>query len=110
MKTYQSKVENVWEQTHKIVYTEQEQLIMKSEKDEDKLAKKEIMELYKEQKRTPLSETESAKFIEIYNKHKPAVKETDKYELIVISVLESEKKTSGIINYRMNGEQKQLRF
>jgi hypothetical protein len=110
MKTYQSKVENIWEQTHKIVYTEQEQLIIDSENEEDKVARKEIMELYKDKKRTPLTESESVKFIEVYNKHKPTLKETDKYELIAINVVENGKKISGIINYRINGEHKQIRF
>jgi hypothetical protein len=110
MKTYQSKVENIWEQTHKIVYTEQEQLIIDSENEEDKVARKEIMELYKHKKRTPLNEIESARFIEVYKKNKPTLKETDKYELIAINVVENGKKTSGIINYRLNGEHKQIRF
>jgi hypothetical protein len=110
MKTYQSTTENIWHQIHRIVYNEQEKLILDSENEEDRDARKQIIELHKNEGKTLLPETESQKYIEIYNQQKPTLLETDKYVLLSIIVVEKSKKTSGIINYRINGEHKQIRF
>lgn len=110
MKTYQSTAENIWEEINRIIYSEQEQLILDSENEEDRDAKKQITELHKNEGKKLLAENESQKFIEIYNQQKPTLSETDKYVLLSIIVVEKGKKTTGIINYRINGEHKQIRF
>lgn len=110
MKTYQSTTENIWHQIHKIVYSEQEKLILDSEKEEDNDARKQIIELHKNEGKTLLTETESQKYVEIYNQQKPTLLESDKYVLLSIIVVERGKNISGIFNCRINAEHKQIRF
>lgn len=46
----------------------------------------------------------------IYDEYKPILKEHDKYELIDLNVCLNEDNVKGIINCRINGEHKQIRF
>jgi hypothetical protein len=46
----------------------------------------------------------------IYNQYKPQLKEHDKYELIEVNISLNNDTVKGIINCRINGEHKQIRF
>ena len=110
MKTYQSTTENIWEKLNKVELTENEIALLDSEKEEDKVARKELSEVIKQKRKTTLIESESQKYIEIYNSHKPTLTEKDNYVLLAINVIEAGDIISGILNCRINGEHKQIRF
>jgi hypothetical protein len=46
----------------------------------------------------------------LYNKHKPELKEEDVYDILSFTVHFRDDKTTGILNYRLNGIHKQIRF
>ena len=79
MKTYQSTTENIWEKLNKVELTENEIALLDSEKEEDKVSRKELNEVIKQKIKTTLTESESQKYIEIYNSHKPTLTEKDNY-------------------------------
>jgi hypothetical protein len=59
---------------------------------------------------TVLSAEESTVAQAKYDELKPEVKETDQYQLIAVNMMLDGDATSGIINCRVNGDHKQIRF
>jgi Spy/CpxP family protein refolding chaperone len=59
---------------------------------------------------TVLSAEESVVAKAKYDELKPEVKETEQYQLIAVNMMLDGDATSGIINYRVNGDHKQIRF
>jgi hypothetical protein len=59
---------------------------------------------------TVLSAEESVVAKAKYDELKPEVKETDQYQLIAVNMMMDGDATSGIINCRVNGDHKQIRF
>jgi hypothetical protein len=109
MEIFQSTIENKWVKINKIEVTETEQELLRSKNEEDKVAKLELMQTIKSKRHTNLTATKSKEFVDFYNKVKPALKETDNYQLISMDISKTDK-LSGILNCRVNGEHKQIRF
>jgi trehalose/maltose hydrolase-like predicted phosphorylase len=109
MEIFQSTIENKWVKINKIEVTETEQELLRSTNEEDKVAKLELMQTIKSKRYTNLTATKSKEFVDLYNKAKPVLKETDNYQLISMDVSKTDK-LSGILNCRINGEHKQVRF
>jgi hypothetical protein len=107
MYNIQSTTEGQWNKVNKIVLTEAQKELLSSS--ENLQAKQELLQELELAKLTPLSQTESEKYIELYLKHKPVLKVNDEYQLISCNIT-IYRKTSGIINCRVNGEHKQIRF
>jgi hypothetical protein len=109
MENFQSTIETQWAKINKVEITEIEQELIKSTKEEDRISKSELLETIKSKKFTTLNSTEKVEFVDLYNRVKPDLQENDEYQLISIDV--NKKDTlSGILNFRINGEHKQIRF
>ena len=110
MKTIQSVTETVWKEIVKVELTAEEKTLMLSTNEEDKVAKKELMDRVKSERELNLDVETSDIAQAIYEANKPTLKETDTYQLIAVDMqLEGEVGT-GIINCRVNEEHKQIRF
>jgi hypothetical protein len=109
MENFQSIEEGKWFKINKVELTESEQTLLKSTNENDKNAKTELLETINSKRFTSLTATKSKPYVDIYNRVKPALGEGDIYELIAIDISVGQK-TSGILNCRINGEHKQIRF
>jgi hypothetical protein len=105
----QSIVEGEWYKINRVFLTEEQQNLLKSQNDSDIQAKLELLAEIEPLKYTLLSESESVKYVELYNTHKPTLTQNDEYEFIVCNITAT-RKISGILNCRINGEHKQIRF
>jgi hypothetical protein len=105
----QSIVEGEWYKVNRIFLTEEQQNLLKSKSDNDIQAKLDLIAEKEPLKYTVLSETENLKYVELYNANKPNLVENDEYEFIACYI-SGTRKLSGIINCRINGDHKQIRF
>lgn len=110
MKNYQSTIEGLWVEIVPVQLTEAEKALMLSMKPEDADAKKALIERIKSEREVAVNKTESAKLTSFYDSKKPALKETDTYQLIAVNLSGMDGKYKGIINCRVNGEHIQIRF
>jgi hypothetical protein len=109
MKNIVSNIEGTWKEIKKVELTTEQKELLKSQKEEDKASKLVLQNTIKEQKEISVSPENIVIFDAIYNKHKPTLKEDDVYKFIAINISYGEK-THGILNCRINGEHKQIRF
>lgn len=107
MKQYQSTTEGAWVEIKKVELTEEQKTLLMSKEDSDKQAKESLIETIKSQRTSEVDASKSNELISLYDSKKPELKESDIYELISADVLEN---FTGIINCRVNGEHKQIRF
>lgn len=108
MKNFQSKTEGIWTKILPIQLTDEQKELLLSTKDEDKDAKKILaQEISVQMNGVPTSE-ETTQLNSLYDSIKPELKEDDSYQLLSINVLGDE--LNGILNCRVNGEHKQIRF
>lgn len=107
MKQYQSTTEGTWVEIKKVELTEEQKTLLMSKEDSDKEAKESLIETIKSQRTSEVDATKCSELISLYDSKKPELKESDIYELISADVLEN---FTGIINCRVNGEHKQIRF
>lgn len=112
MKKLQSIEEGVWKEIVKVELTDEEKELIKSMSVEDKEAKKSLMERIKSERELDVDEEITVIAQSIYESNKPELKETDKYQLIAVDMAIDEESAigGGIINCRVNGEHKQIRF
>lgn len=109
MENFQSTIEGEWVKVNSIILTATEKALLASTSEENIEAKSILLEEIKSKKYTNVTEPFSSILIGLYNRVKPVVKETDTYQLIACDILKT-KKLSGILNCRINGEHKQVRF
>lgn len=104
MKNIQSINEGQWVEKTPIEMTKEERLgfLDKNEQTLNSLKNRKI------EKQPNNKELQKAQ--EIYLANKPVLKDNDTYELISADITIEENKTRGIINYRINGQHKQIRF
>jgi len=109
MKNLQSIEEGKWIESVSVQLTNEEQLLLDSaDHSDEKLA---LIEKIKTDSKKSVSATIASKAKSKYNEIKPSLKETDVYELIAADfVYDDSNITSGILNCRVNGEHKQVRF
>jgi hypothetical protein len=110
MKNYQSITEGTWVELVPVQLTEEQKTLMMSRKEEDKETKKSLMETIKSQRESSVDIEKEGELNSFYNSVKPELKENDVYQLISINLSEKEDKFKGILNCRINGEHKQIRF
>lgn len=110
MKTYQSIIEGTWIELLPVQLTEEQKALMISIKEEDKEAKKSLMENIKSQREGLVDIKKEGELNSFYNSVKPELKQKDVYQLISINVSERGDNFTGILNCRINGEHKQIRF
>ena len=109
MKNLQSIEEGKWIESVSVQLTNEEQLLLDSaDHSDEKLA---LIEKIKTDSKKSVSATIASKAKSKYNEIKQSLKETDVYELIAADfVYDDSNITSGILNCRVNGEHKQVRF
>lgn len=111
MKNFQSTTEGVWIEQIAIQLTEEEKQLMVSQKEEDAQEKEVLFNRIKEEREQPTTSEKSDALTAFYTGIKPQLKETDLYELVACDLIEeNENSYSGILNFRVNQEHKQLRF
>jgi hypothetical protein len=111
MKNFQSTTEGTWIELLQVKLTQEQTTLLSSTNEEDRVAKQELSLLLKSQKENVVSDEKSLTLTNFYNTVKPVLKETDTYELISADLLEKvEGVFIGILNCRVNGEHKQIRF
>lgn len=110
MKVIQSTVETIWKEIVKVELTAEEKSLILSTKEEDKVAKKELMDRLKSERELELDVTSTAIAQAIYESNKPSLKETDTYQLISVDMQLTDEVGTGIINCRVNEEHRQIRF
>lgn len=110
MKTVQSTVETVWKEIVKVELTEAERVLMRSTSEEDKVAKKALMDRVKSEREVALDIDSTTAAQAIYEAKKPTLKEGDEYQLIAVDMQLEGTIGKGIINCRVNGEHIQVRF
>jgi hypothetical protein len=110
MKTYQSVEEGTWVELLPVQLTKEQRDLMRSQKEEDTEAKQELSSWIKSQREGSVPTKKKNELKAFYNSVKPELKENDTYQLISINLSEKEDKFVGILNCRVNGEHKQVRF
>lgn len=108
MKNYISQEEGVWFSLVNYTPTEEQALVLKTipATEEDAILKAETLDAVKSASREALTTEEAVELVALYNAHKPMLKEGDAYVFIDMNVSGS----NGLLNCRVNGEQKQIRF
>lgn len=110
MKNLQSNIEGTWIELIQVELTEKEQTLLMSKKESDKEAKVKLLEKIKVEKEKPASKEDAELVEKLYEGIKPTLEEGQTYHLISMNVYFDENKISGILNCRINGEHKQIRF
>jgi hypothetical protein len=111
MKNYQSTIEGTWVQLLPIELTEAQLELLKSTEETDAEAKSELITEIKELKEGEVSSELSEELNKVYTSLRPELKKEDVYQLISADFSEkSENVFTGIINFRVNTEHKQIRF
>jgi len=110
MKNFQSTTEGTWIELLPVQLTEEQKTLMMSTKEEDKEAKKSLMGSIKSQREGSVDIEKKGELNSFYNSIKPELKENNVYQLIAINVSEKGDKFNGILNCRVNGEHRQIRF
>ena len=109
MENFQSTIEKQWVKVNNVELTETEKTLLKSTNEDDKDAKNELLATIKSKRFTNLTATKSKEFVDLYDSIKPTLKDTDVYQLISCDISKTDK-LSSILNCRINGEHKQIRF
>jgi hypothetical protein len=109
MKTYQSTTEETWVELLQVTLTEEQKALLTSTNEEDNEAKLALVNTLKAQREAAVDANKAQELISFYNTVKPELEETDVYQLISVDLTEANPFT-GILNCRVNGEHKQIRF
>jgi hypothetical protein len=111
MKNYQSTIESTWIELLPVELTEAQIELLKSTQETDAEAKSDLIKEIKESREGEISSELTEKLNTVYTSLKPELKEKDVYQLISADFSEkSENVFTGIINFRLNTEHKQIRF
>ncbi|MEX1383649.1 hypothetical protein [Lutibacter sp.] len=107
MKNLQSTTEGTWIELKQVELTEDQKALLKSKNKEVKKTLMEEIKALREVNAT-VKDTKSAK--SKYNSIKPSLESDDVYELISADMVSIDNNLSGILNFRLNGKHKQIRF
>lgn len=110
MKTYQSSTENNWIELLPVYLTKEQKDLIRSKNIEDLSDRQALNSTIWTQRIGTVSEEKSDELVAFYNTVKPQLNEGDTYNLISIDLHENGNSYNGILNFRINGEHKQIRF
>jgi len=110
MKILTSNTEGVWFEPIHIELTTEDRTLLESEKETDSVAKQALLETLKTNKENPATIEDAAEAQTVYEFHKPVLSETDTYEFIAVDLCINGLNKNGIINCRIRGDHKQIRF
>lgn len=109
MKNIQSTIEGTWYELVNVTLTQSEQTLLASTDPNDLQAQQTLRQDLISRSRQSLTSSEVQTAQSIYDQHKPALEEEDTYQLISADMVLGGD-NNGIINCRINGEHKQIRF
>jgi hypothetical protein len=108
MKTLRSTTEGVWVEIVPIKLTsEQEAMLVSDISSDSSIA---LLETIKNNSQIDAAQIDAEKAQDSYLKYKPTLLLSEHYQLISIDISISDNSATGILNFRLNGEQKQVRF
>ena len=110
MKNLTSNTEGVWFDPIHLPLSEEDTRLISSTSDVDTDAKTALFATAKAAKENPATTEDATISQTVYEFHKPVLKETDIYELIEVVTRIEGTNMNGIINCRVNGDHKQIRF
>ena len=110
MKQFQSTTEGTWIELNPVELTQEQKTLLMSREESDRESQKTLREEIKSLRESAVSEEVSSELDSFYLSVKPELKETDVYQLISMDVSEKAGGFTGILNCRVNGEHKQIRF
>jgi hypothetical protein len=107
MKNLQSTLEGAWVELKQVELTEAQKTILFSNDNE---AKATLFAEIKANREVKATKADKDLAVAKYTEVKPILEETDVYELVAVDITIENASVSGILNYRVNGEHKQIRF
>src|SRR6056297_3444992 len=111
MKNYQSTTEGSWIELLNVELTEEQKALLISTDEADRDAQKELREQIKAEREGQVEESKATELTTFYENIKPELKEKDTYQLISADISEKQEGAfTGILNCRVNGVNKQIRF
>jgi len=111
MKNYQSTTEGSWIELLKVELTDEQKALLTSTDEANIDAQKELREQIKAEKEGQVEEAKSTELNTFYQGIKPELEEKNTYQLISADLSEKEEGVfTGILNCRVNGVHKQIRF
>lgn len=110
MKKLQSILEGTWVEVMPITLTQEQLELISSTAESDREAQEALQSAIQAQSEVSAS-SEDASFAEaVYSANKPVLEDGDTYQFISVDMTLDTGVTRGIINCRVNGEHKQIRF
>lgn len=106
MKNLQSTVEGTWVELKQVQLTEEQKTLLNSNDEANQEAIKALLAEIKSLREVEAQEEDVVLAQAKYEEVKPTLKETDVYQLISFNITGN----NGILNCRLNGEHKQVRF
>lgn len=112
MKKYRSSKEGKFIEILPVELTEEQENLLKDTSSDNMEAKRTLLEDIKSQRERDIdSEDLTNNLVSFYNSVKPEIGQDDEYQLIAISIMEiKDDEYRGILNCRINGQHKQIRF
>ena len=111
MKTFESIEEGLWYELKEVQLTQEQEELLNSQNPEDIKAQSELVKLIQEEIKGKVSAEKAAELNAFYLNVKPELGQQDIYKLIEIDLTEEVGGVfRGILNCRVNGEHKQIRF
>jgi hypothetical protein len=107
MKNLQSTTEGTWIELNQVELTEEQIALLMSTDEEAKI---ELINEIKSLRETVAQQADILLVQAKYEEVKPVLEENDTYQLIAFDIVINEEALSGILNCRVNGEHKQIRF
>jgi hypothetical protein len=110
MKNLQSIKEGTWVELKQVELTEEQTTLLLSKEESNKEAKQTLIQKIKTEIEQSALESDAELAQTKYEEIKPTLEEGQTYQLIGMNVSISEEKINGILNCRVNGDHKQIRF
>jgi hypothetical protein len=110
MKILISNTEGVWFDPIHIELTTEERELTQSVNVADEEAKAAIFAIIKANQENPAATADATEAQAVYEFHKPVLEEINTYEFISVNLCIDGTRKNGIINCRINGDHKQIRF
>lgn len=110
MKNYQSTNEGIWIEVLNPDLTQEFALLHELLAEQQYEAANDVQNAIKIQREGAVSEEKLTELNTVYQTHKPKIPDGISYQLIAMDVSEIEGEFRGILNCRVDGEHKQVRF
>lgn len=110
MKNYQSTEEGIWIEVLNPDLTQEFALLQELLAEQQYEAARDVQNAIKVQREGTVPEEKLTDLNVLYQTHKPEIPDGISYQLIAMDISEIDGEFGGILNCRVNGEHKQIRF